>query len=60
MDTGQVLLTIMIVSGLLSVVLVGYIAGREVERRKMERELVKRGYAEYNQTNGQWCWKEKK
>jgi hypothetical protein len=40
-------------------VLVWVITGTEVDK-KWQAETVKRGFAEYNQTNGNWQWKESK
>ena len=38
-------------------ILFGALLATKVETRMWNNMMVKRGYAEYNQTNGKWQWK---
>ncbi len=35
----------------------GYISGKSIMKKQFHRELVDKGYAIYNPTNGVWQWK---
>lgn len=36
----------------------GFIVGRQKEKNEFQKELIDRGFAEYNSTNGVWQLKE--
>ncbi len=39
--------------------LLGFGIGNALNERRMEKEAIEKGYAEYNQQTGDWQWKEK-
>ena len=51
-------LTLVVVLVLLSgAVCIGTLLGEDSKTKEFQKELVTRGFAEYNSTNGVWQWK---